>query len=68
MGWYSSVVIDGTAYRIMGAAPIDNVTNADQTAVEFTATRTSFIFDAGPMQINASFISPIEVHIFTIQF
>ncbi|KAL5494579.1 hypothetical protein ACEPAI_40 [Sanghuangporus weigelae] len=59
-GWYSSVVVDGTAYRIMGAAPIANVSNANQTAIEFTATRTSFIFNAGPMQINCSFISPIE--------
>ena len=45
----------------MGDADIPNVEIANQTAVEFTATRTSFIFNAGPMQINASFISPVEV-------
>ncbi|KAL5536139.1 hypothetical protein ACEPAF_4244 [Sanghuangporus sanghuang] len=59
-GWYASAVVDDQAYMIMGGATIPNVQNANQTAVEFTATRTSFIFNAGPMQINASFISPVE--------
>ena len=43
------------------AAGINNISLAEQTAVEFTATRTSVIFIAGAMQINASFITPIEV-------
>ncbi|EJC98593.1 DUF1793-domain-containing protein [Fomitiporia mediterranea MF3/22] len=59
-GWFSLVVVDGNAYRIMGETAISNLTLANQTSVEFTATRTSFLYTAGPMQINASFISPIE--------
>ncbi|EJC98591.1 DUF1793-domain-containing protein [Fomitiporia mediterranea MF3/22] len=58
-GWYASAVVDGQAYKLLGDAAIPTV-NANQTAVEFTATRTSFIFTAGPMQINASFLSPVE--------
>ncbi|THH06834.1 hypothetical protein EW145_g3808 [Phellinidium pouzarii] len=60
LGWYASVVVDGQGYRIMGAANIPNVTEANQTAVEFTPTRTSLLFSAGPMQINATFLNPIE--------
>ncbi|KAH8103688.1 hypothetical protein DFH11DRAFT_1654259 [Phellopilus nigrolimitatus] len=37
----------------------DSVTN--QPTVTFTPTRTSFLFTVGPMQINATFLCPIEV-------
>ncbi|EJD03589.1 DUF1793-domain-containing protein [Fomitiporia mediterranea MF3/22] len=59
-GWYSLVVVDGVAYRIMGEMGVPSISPATQTSTEFTATRTSFLFMAGPMRINASFISPIE--------
>lgn len=61
LGWFSSVVVDGTAYKLMGDTNDPPILPANQTAVEFTPTRTSFIFTAGTMQINMSFISPIEV-------
>ncbi|KAL5533554.1 hypothetical protein ACEPAG_14 [Sanghuangporus baumii] len=59
-GWYSSVVVDGTPYKLLAETNVPEIALANQTAVEFSATRTSFIFTAGPMQINMSFISPIE--------
>lgn len=69
LGWYASVVVDGQGYRVMGSPFITNMTEAsqteaNQTAVEFTPTRTSLLFTAGPMQINATFLSPIEVCLF----
>ncbi|KAL5519642.1 hypothetical protein ACEPAH_1325 [Sanghuangporus vaninii] len=59
-GWYSSVVVDGTPYKLLAGSIVPEIALANQTAVEFSATRTSFIFTAGPMQINMSFIGPIE--------
>ncbi|KAL5508771.1 hypothetical protein ACEPAG_4750 [Sanghuangporus baumii] len=59
-GWYALVSVDGQAYRISGATDVANVTTANQTAVEFTSTRTSFLFATGGIQINASFLSPVE--------
>lgn len=61
VGWYASAVVDGKAYRIIGVAPIDGVSIANQTATEFTSTQTTVVLTAGPMQITVSFISPIEV-------
>ena len=47
---------------ILGSADtsVVNVTKATQKSVEFTPTRTSFIMTAGPMDVNLTFISPIE--------
>lgn len=56
-----SAIIDGTQYLLTGWADTVNVTLATLNSVEFTATRTSFVLTAGPMVLNASFISPIEV-------
>ena len=58
-------MVDGQAYRLMGTAPVVDLKTATQTAVEFTPTRTSFIFTAGPMQVNMTLISPVEVCIFS---
>ena len=38
-----------------------NVTEANLTAITWTATQTTFLLTAGAMIINASFITPIEV-------
>lgn len=58
---YAGVNVDGVPYRILGNAEIPNVRTAQQVAVDITATRTSFLFSAGPMDINATFLSPIDV-------
>ena len=34
---------------------------ADQIAVTMTPTRTSFLFQAGPVTVNATYLSPVEV-------
>lgn len=60
MGWYSVIAVDGKPYRLMGGSfpPIDA---ADQVAVVVTPTRTSFLFQAGPVTVNATYLSPVEV-------
>lgn len=58
-GWYASTVVDNRTYRLIGIDSFNPAANI--TSIEFTPTRTSFIADAGPMQFNISFISPIEV-------
>ncbi|KAH8111989.1 DUF1793-domain-containing protein [Phellopilus nigrolimitatus] len=59
-GWYASVRVDGTAYMLLGDATVPLLINANQTAVQFTPTRTSYILNAGPVSVNATFLSPIE--------
>ncbi|KLO17752.1 DUF1793-domain-containing protein [Schizopora paradoxa] len=59
-GWYAAVTVDGVAYRVLGDAPIQNTTTANQTAVIFTPTQTSVLLQAGPVSINATFLSPVE--------
>ena len=39
--------------------PVEQV--ADQIAVIMTPTRTSFLFQAGPVTVNATYLSPVEV-------
>ncbi len=58
------MVADNIPYRIMGSDPASaapNVTVANQIAASFTATRTSFVFAAGPVNVTASFLSPVTV-------
>ena len=59
MGWYSMIAVDGKPYRLMGANP--QVEAADQVAVIMTPTRTSFLYQAGPVTVNATYLSPVEV-------
>ncbi|KLO16076.1 DUF1793-domain-containing protein [Schizopora paradoxa] len=63
---YAGVNVDGVPYRILGNAEIPNVRTAQQLAVDITATRTSFLFSAGPMDVNATFLSPIDLSDLTI--
>ncbi|EJC98554.1 DUF1793-domain-containing protein [Fomitiporia mediterranea MF3/22] len=66
VGWYANAVVDDTEHRLLGQYT-DNNNVPNQTAVEFTATRTSFLLSAGPVQFNMSFLSPVEPNNFTLQ-
>ena len=57
------VVVDDVAYRVFGRGTTQNTTTrtGNLTAITWTSTQSSFIFTAGMMTINATFISPIEV-------
>ncbi|EJC98578.1 uncharacterized protein FOMMEDRAFT_161396 [Fomitiporia mediterranea MF3/22] len=64
--WYVSAVVDDKEYRLLGKY-FNGENTPNQTAVEFTATRTSFLLSAGGVQFNMSFLSPIEPNSFTLQ-
>ncbi|KAH9942418.1 uncharacterized protein BXZ73DRAFT_40863 [Epithele typhae] len=62
MGWTNMVVIDGQHYSITGYADrVSNITApATVTGVHITPTRSVYSMQAGPMNINFTFLSPIE--------
>ena len=65
MGWYSVIAVDGKPYRLMGGAPNPVIDAANQVAVIMTPTRTSLLFQAGPVTVNATYLSLVEVSITT---
>ncbi|KLO15796.1 hypothetical protein SCHPADRAFT_824120 [Schizopora paradoxa] len=65
--WTCIAVVDSTPYMIMGVDRPQNVTLANQTAVSFTATRMSFALAAGPVAVNATFLSPVTPNDLTRQ-
>ncbi|PAV15276.1 hypothetical protein PNOK_0903700 [Pyrrhoderma noxium] len=62
VGWNAGIRVDGKAYNILGASAVANYTAANQTSVLFTPTRTSFLLTAGTVDVNMTFLSPIETH------
>ncbi|KZS93132.1 DUF1793-domain-containing protein [Sistotremastrum niveocremeum HHB9708] len=58
LGWTGYVRVDGTAYRWLGAYAEGQ--QANQTKSSFTATQSLFVLEAGPVELTATFISPIE--------
>lgn len=59
IGWAGLIRVDGTTYRWLGA-PLNM--NATTTATpQITPTRTILTVQAGPMQLTATFLTPIEV-------
>ena len=67
MGWNADVRVDGKAYNLMGTPlSLRNFINAIQTNVIYTPTRTSYSLKAGPVDVNITFLSPIEVHLFLL--
>ncbi|KLO15790.1 hypothetical protein SCHPADRAFT_938386 [Schizopora paradoxa] len=59
--WTCMVVVDDKPYGIMASIPNGppDVTVATQTAISFSATKTVFVFEAGPVNVNASFLSTV---------
>ncbi|KLO15801.1 hypothetical protein SCHPADRAFT_243997 [Schizopora paradoxa] len=56
-GWTCIVVVDDIPYIIMGS--FSNLALANQTVASFTATKASFTLMAGPVAVNATFLSPL---------
>ncbi|PBL00335.1 hypothetical protein ARMGADRAFT_915623 [Armillaria gallica] len=55
LGWSGSIRIDGTAFHLWGqSGPATNL------SFEVTATRTIFSIHANTMDVNVTFLSPIE--------
>lgn len=62
MGWYGAVQVDNITYQVIGLRELTILAvQQAQQALEFTATRTSYIVPAGPFDVNVTFLSPVEV-------
>lgn len=62
VGWFASITVDGTAYQLSGVAGgVNGLNEPVQQAVTFTPTSTIFSMKAGPMNVNLTYLSPIEV-------
>lgn len=68
LGWYCAVQVDGTTYRLMGGPSTPAVNTSSQTSVEFTPTRTTYSQRAGPVDVNMTFWSPVEVRVYKINY
>lgn len=68
MGWYCAIIVDGIAYRLMGAANEPSIEAAQQLLVELTPSRTIFALRAGPAFVNLTFFTPVTVRIQSTDF
>ncbi|KAH9942417.1 uncharacterized protein BXZ73DRAFT_41258 [Epithele typhae] len=61
LGWDNMIVIDGQPYATSGdAIHPNNTIPATVNGVQITPTRSIYSMQAGPMDINLTFLSPIE--------
>ncbi|KAH8120127.1 DUF1793-domain-containing protein [Phellopilus nigrolimitatus] len=62
LGWAGYVRVDGTVYNFLGAPTVSgaDTTKATQKSLEFTATQSTFVMTAGPVDLTVLFLSPVE--------
>jgi len=61
VGWAGFIRVDGTAYNFLGTPGLDSgVLKATQKSFKYTATQSTFVLSAGPVDITANFLSPVE--------
>ncbi|KAI5238313.1 DUF1793-domain-containing protein [Aureobasidium subglaciale] len=63
-GWEGIIVVDGIVYEYLGTGlqslpPLANVKTASQLAVSFDSQYSNFTIRAGPVDLVASFLSPV---------
>lgn len=63
MGWYCTIIVDGTDFRLMGAGDDPPIESAQQLLVELTPTRTIFAMQAGPVFVNLTSFTPVTVRL-----
>lgn len=63
IGWFVSIVVDDQAYQLAGQEEAVPALNGlvTQNLVSFTPTSTTFSMQAGSMDVNLTFLSPVEV-------
>jgi len=54
-----SIRVDGSGFLLQGYH--SNYTSANTVGIDITPTRTIFTLDAGPVRVNLTYLSPIEV-------
>ena len=61
LGWAGHIRVDNVTYRWLGADAQAPDVGTNLTGRLVTPTRTTFFVQAGPMNLNVTFLSPIEV-------
>ncbi|SRR6266446_1345887 len=66
LGWSVLVRVDSLTYSFLGSV-LPNLHNGtvNFTSIAITPTQTVFTAQAGPMQVNLTFLNPIEVRFHT---
>ncbi|KAK7035760.1 ricin B-type lectin domain-containing protein [Favolaschia claudopus] len=61
-GWSAIARVDGKGYALMGNPGQDNIgtTNAAQTSLTITPTKSIYVMQAGAVKLTLTFLSPIE--------
>lgn len=67
LGWAGLIRIDGQSYRWLGGNDIPDSTSCNLTARQTTPTRTILQYEAGPMNLTVTYLSPIEVRQINLQ-
>ncbi|OCB90969.1 DUF1793-domain-containing protein [Sanghuangporus baumii] len=61
MGWDAAILVDGNPYQLLGVPPANTaLVNAIQQSFVFTPTRSSYVLQAGLVNVTMTFMSPIE--------
>ncbi|ESK94383.1 glutaminase, partial [Moniliophthora roreri MCA 2997] len=62
LGWAGFAKVDGRAYSFLGDpnVPGATFTKAAQKSLKFTATQSTFVLSAGPVDLTINFLSPVE--------
>ncbi|KAG8693682.1 hypothetical protein FRC09_010360, partial [Ceratobasidium sp. 395] len=60
LGWAGYVRVDGEVYTFLGAPNVAGSILATQKKMQFTGTKSTFILGAGPVDLNVTFLSPVE--------
>ncbi|KAF8513743.1 DUF1793-domain-containing protein [Hysterangium stoloniferum] len=61
VGWAGFVRVDGVPYSFLGNPTLDNgVLKAVQKNFTYTSTQSTFVLSAGPIDVTANFLSPVE--------
>ncbi|KLO18701.1 DUF1793-domain-containing protein [Schizopora paradoxa] len=61
VGSFTAVIVDNTSYGLQGAffGTPSSMKAASELSSKYTPTSTMFTMQAGPMQVNATFLSPV---------
>jgi hypothetical protein len=59
LGWAGLLSVDGKVYSFLGLSHVGE--KAEQKSFEYTATKSVFVLSAGPVDLTATFLSPVEV-------
>ncbi|KAG8715007.1 hypothetical protein FRC11_006163 [Ceratobasidium sp. 423] len=60
LGWAGYIRVDGQVYTFLGAPNVAGATLATQKKMQFTATKSTFVLGAGPVDLTVQFLSPVE--------